>query len=133
MKRTLMSIVIVLAAGCIPGEQVRRGLGQYKEYGWDDSGTFSVLGEGAQTERFRMAQGQIKMMAGPDGKPTIDWEHSVIEYYLEADPSAEDAGSALVRAAQESTNQVEILAQTIREMFAALLPLLVPAPAPAVP
>ena len=99
--------------GCValdPGGQVARGVGQTKTYGWDEAGNFTVTGQGAQTERFTMAQGAILMMPGPDGLPVIDYENSRLEYFLTADPSAESAASVMGPAFEASTAQVRVLA-----------------------
>jgi len=110
----LVGLLLALASpGCValdPGGQVARGVGQTKTYGWDEAGNFTVTGQGAQTERFTMAQGAILMMPGPDGLPVIDYENSRLEYFLTADPSAESAASVMGPAFEASTAQVRVLA-----------------------
>ena len=125
-----------LGTGCAmfdPGGQVRRGLEQRKLYEWRDDGSFWVEGVGTQTERFTMIQGQIKMQTGPEGEPVIDWENSLIEYYLAADPQADVAGNAMAQALTASTTQAEVFGKIIGDLMAIIAPLLAPVPVPVMP
>ena len=133
----LVGLLLALASpGCValdPGGQVARGIGQTKTYGWDEAGNFTVTGQGAQTERFTMAQGAILMMPGPDGLPVIDYENSRLEYFLTADPSAESAASVMGPAFEASTAQVRVLAGELGSAISVLADLvaktIVPVPA----
>lgn len=116
-----LGFVIMLLGGCTalnPGGQVREGLRQTKTYQWDEQGRFSVTGQGSQTERFKMMQGAIVL--NEDGTP--DLNRSAIEYYLEADPSAESAASVMGPAFEASTAQVKVLAETLGDLMKLLIP-----------
>lgn len=126
---------LAVLPGCValdPGGQVARGVGQAKTYGWDELGNFTVTGQGAQTERFTMAQGDIVMMAGPDGLPVIDYEKSRLEYFLTADPSAESAASVMGPAFEASTAQVRVLAGELGRIVDVLIQASMPVPVPVV-
>jgi hypothetical protein len=112
--------MIVGFSGCAafdPGGQVRRSLTQSKIYEWREDGSFWVEGNGTQTERFIMAQGDVKIITNDEGDEVIDWENSHIAYYLEADPSADAASAAMAQALQASTQQVQYLSQTFDNMI----------------
>jgi hypothetical protein len=115
------------SSGCAlwtPGASVQRGIGQSKLYEWRADGGFWVEGKGTQEEQFTMAQGILKMKEGENGEPTIDWENSVVEYYLTARPSAKVAGNAMEQAFQAGTAQAGIFAGAIGELVSAIVPLI---------
>ena len=124
---------LAVLPGCAafdPGGQVSRGLGQSKSYEWSDTGQFKVTGNGPQTERFTMAQGDLVMKVDKDGNEVIDWDKSKLAYYLRADPKADDAANAMNAALIASTAQVDRLSRSFDNLLASVLPLLARPTAP---
>ena len=123
----LVAAWLVLLSGCAlidPGGSSARAVRQYKEYSWTADGDFSVLGEGAQTERFTLASGNVVLKLDSDGRPVIDPEASTLEYYLTSEPSADGAVSALVAMAQISIEQGRATQQAYSDTLTALIDLL---------
>jgi len=119
--------VIYVLPGCVafdPGGQVGRGLGQSKTYEWSENGRFRVDGNGPQTERFTMAEGDIVMSFDDDGNEVVDWSKSKIKYYLRADPKADDAANAMNAALLASTAQIDRMSQSFDNLLSTLLPML---------
>ena len=120
---TTALIATLMGAGCPlndPGGAVRRGLGQSKVYEWGETGKFRVEGNGPQTERFTMAEGHIVMTLDEDGNDVPDWEKSYIQYYLRADPKADDAANAMTAALQASIEQSKNATAIITGLIQAL-------------
>lgn len=138
-QRTRTMMATLLCGSCIgcvagqPGGQVRRGLSQRKTYEWTEDGNFRVEGEGPQTERFTMMQGDMVMTVDADGNPVVDWENSTVAYYLSADPSADAAASTMGQALMASTAQVQAMSGSFDRMIALLSAGLLRTPAPAPP
>lgn len=130
--------VLAVVTGCLPGgcalftspgEQIRQGMEQSTLKEWRADGGFWAEAKGTQTERYTMAQGRIVLKENEDGEAVIDLEESVIEYYLTADPSARDSGTAMGQALEASTAQAEVLGRTVSDLVGAMIPLLTSVPA----
>ena len=123
----LVAAWLVLLSGCAlidPGGSSARAVRQYKEYSWTADGNFSVLGEGAQTERFTLASGNVILKLNDEGKPVIDPEASTLEYYLSSEPSADGAVNALVAMAKISIEQSRAAQQSYSDTLAAIADML---------
>jgi hypothetical protein len=135
MKRTHTCIAACLltASGCMmwdPGGQVRQAMTQENRLGWAETGAFTAEGIGTQTFRITMIEGDLVMKEGPDGKPVPDLPKCRITSYLATDPKADQAANALLIAAQESTSQMRILAEALRDTLATFTEYLTKAPPP---
>ncbi len=136
MNRLILAVfAIPVLAGCVafdPGGQTRRSLTQSKIYEWREDGGFWVEGNGPQTERFTMIEGELAFLYNEDGTPAkdengehkVDWANSHIAYYLHADPSADAAASTMNQALAASTQQITALSTMVGDLTKAVVPLL---------
>ena len=120
----LASVMLWHSGGCLalaPGGQVKEALEQKGRVEWLADGSLTIVGEGAQTQAFTMATGELAMTIGPDGKPMLDVANSHIDAWLQFDPSAQSAENAMLPAFEASTRQIEMLSAMWRDTFGLLM------------
>ena len=129
--RLVTMLAVLLLVGCIsPGKETKEALTDSQKFGWDDQGRFTADALGTHAHRFTMAQGVLVF----DAEGKLDLVNSQVEYYLEADPSAQAAATTAGTMAQVlamQTQQVTALVENMTSIVAAVVPGIVnPAPAP---